>query len=513
MPPTTTLKALRQDIIKKLYAPKHPIVSATTSDSDATSVLKDSFLSPCAQDVDFLKAWIHIAEQPTKVDSGVNIGEDLDVTETVIDVASTGAFLVGDDIQVDSEIMGPISSITLNTNITVTRAIQGTTAAIHTSGADIYIIGPAVRETTRVTNSDFSGGASTLTITPALSGSLISGTDYELHYKYHPSFIEDRVNEILGNLETEYLIPLSIITDGDMESSGTTDWTASAAVGTAPTLSKDVAIVLHGRQALKILANADATNSYAKSAAVAVPPNTEVLVSADVYITSGDKAKITLAGSATSNGTFTAIDTAESIVSGWVHLEFTADTDSNEWIQLWLESPVASDVTYWDNAVVLPTNQSEITPPSEAEYAYDFGELFYFPLGTGLSGASDNNAYKIAEGGARTWSSYKIERDDTGVVPIRISVDKTPLTHALFIQADVDFVALTTDTATTLAPKELVVELALADIYDHMADEEEDARNLEAATILRVRAARTRRKMEGTYREFRPLKQNVAGTL
>lgn len=72
-------------------------------------------------------------------DSGVNTDEALDATETVIDVGDAEIFDINDLIQVDSEIMLVTARDISSTQetLTVTRAYFSTTAATHSTGADI----------------------------------------------------------------------------------------------------------------------------------------------------------------------------------------------------------------------------------------------------------------------------------------------------------------------------------------------------------------------------------------
>lgn len=502
-PPSSTFKALRQEYIEKLYKPRWPMVSTTTSDSDSYTVLKDTILAPAAQDVEFRKAWVLITEQPTKVDSGavINEGGTFSATDVTLTVDDGTLFLAGDGIQIEDEIL-TVTAIATH-DLTVVRGVQDTTAATHVDTTTIYIVGPAVGEVARVTTYSFTGSSSQLTLAPALTGSIVSGTDYEIHFKYHPDYAEDRINDILGNLETGYLIPLSIIVDGDMEDDPATNF----AVGGTETLANDTTYVRRGRQSLKVTAGAD--DDYAKStSATYLPGDTQVLCATDCYITAGDSAKIILYDETNSAD----IETAESDESGWVHLEFLATTPTtSEEVSLRLEAQTNGDVIYFDYAVLLPTSQAILTPPGEVEYAHDFGRLFYFPHGDGLAGSTNDNAYVVDQQPARHWSSYSLQRDDTGVLPTRLEVHKTPVTRPLFIEGDVDFAALSADTDTTVAPADLVVQLALADTYDDMADEEEEMGHTEAATLYRTNAMRTRVRMRNTYTDFRPVRTEVVG--
>lgn len=77
--------------------------------------------------------------------SSATLAEDLDASETGVDVSSGTAFEVGQTIRIDSEQMY-ISAISTNT-LTVTRGVNGTTAATHTNGAAISVYGyPVISE-------------------------------------------------------------------------------------------------------------------------------------------------------------------------------------------------------------------------------------------------------------------------------------------------------------------------------------------------------------------------------
>lgn len=72
-----------------------------------------------------------------RVTSSATLAEVLDTSETGVDVSSGTAFKVGQTVLIDSEQMF-ISAIATNT-LTVTRAVNGTTAATHANGAAIGV--------------------------------------------------------------------------------------------------------------------------------------------------------------------------------------------------------------------------------------------------------------------------------------------------------------------------------------------------------------------------------------
>lgn len=98
---------------------------------------------PCvARGVEIVGRWGFMDVLDT---STATLAEDLDASETGVDVTSGAVFTPGQVIEIDGERM-EISAISTNT-LTVERGINGTTAAAHTSGAAIRVAAfPGVAE-------------------------------------------------------------------------------------------------------------------------------------------------------------------------------------------------------------------------------------------------------------------------------------------------------------------------------------------------------------------------------
>ncbi|KKK80204.1 hypothetical protein LCGC14_2825830, partial [marine sediment metagenome] len=290
----------------------------------------------------------------TSTDSGSNTAEAVDATETEIDVDTSGAnFDLGDVIQIDGEIMGPISAIDQSgTDIVVARGIMGTTAVTHATSADINILTP-------------------------------------------------------------------------------TDWTASGTGGT-PALGIADTNVRHGRGSLVITNDGSTSVGLAKSASMNLPGGTVCIVAADVFITAGDKARLTFHDVTNSATIGTAMESDE---TGWVHLEnlFTVPATCEQ-VQVHLESQVAADITYWDYATVWPVSDKGIDLPLFLEYLFDIESMFFYPVGTGIAGSTNVNAYRINEGAPQLYAHYQRERDDTGVVSARFYVEGRRPTNALWLE-------------------------------------------------------------------------------
>ena len=503
--PSRSRANLRLDVLKRLDALAVPLSSSLTSDSDSRTLLNDTILSPVAQVEDFIGDWIYIRSQPTKIDSTTNTNEAVDASETAIDVVDGTVFTVGDGIQIDDEIMRFVSAA-VNT-ITVVRGIQGTTAATHSTATDIFLIGPAVGEIARVTDVTFSSTTSQLTISPAFSCSPVSGQAYERHRKAYPSVLNDRLDLILGLLRRNVFIPATLISDGDMQTSGVTSWTAATA-----TLTKDTtaASIRHGAQSLKIVATA--ANGQARSANVNLPSDTLCIVAADVYITSGDSAKLTFYDVTNS----AEIDTATAVGTGWVHLEFLATTPATcEIVQLRLESQANTDITFWDNAILWPVEDMEVELPSFLEQARDIQEIVYFPLGTGFSATGDSNAYRINEQSPQIWSHFDKQRDDTGAMPVRFYLKERSPEHPLWLVARKSYAAFAgatdalKDADTTVADRYVVANMTAASILDDSALEAIEREKKDLAAMLVAKADKLRADITDLAANMAPPKKKT----
>lgn len=112
---------------------------------------------------------------------GSTLAEVLDTTETGTDVASGTPFAVGNLIRIDNEI-GYVSAVVTNT-LTNTRGENGSTAATHDNGANVYIyqfmdeLKVAVMEITRLAYGRRFGQSNSNTQTITAAGIVLSPKD------------------------------------------------------------------------------------------------------------------------------------------------------------------------------------------------------------------------------------------------------------------------------------------------------------------------------------------------
>lgn len=381
-------------------------------------------------------------------------------------------------------------------------------------GAWLYICetvtsGALYGSTACVTNVNFSGTNSVLTFAPAMNLCPKDGTDYEIHRRFHPSILNQALDDVLDELEHPIVLPLSLAVGGDMEGTLTTDFAA----GGSATRAADTTYVLHGRQSLKVTAVADA--DYAYPAAIYLPGGTQVLVATDCYITPGDEAKLILYDETNS----AEIETAESAQSGWVHFEFIASLPATcEAVTIRLMAQNAGDIIYFDNAILLPTRARQVPYPSCLEFSDELLQVNHFERGQGLSATGDDFAYALNEKPMAFWCHGSLERDETAVVPYRVQLQKDRITRPLWVEGRVDYAEFDgatealLDADTTKAPKELVLPLAHAKVVEGLVWEAIEQGNSDRVAALEAKAAGLRDEAHGEFRGFARNRGIVRGT-
>lgn len=519
--PSRARQDLRLDVLKKLDPVSEPKTSSCTSDSDSLTVLIDTILAPASQAEDFVGDWIYVRSQAAAVDSATNINEggQFSATDVTLTVQDGTKFTVGDGIQFSATATaaGEICRITgISTHdLTLVRGIQSTTATTHEDADNVFIIGPAIGEIARVVNVDFSGTTSTLTLAPGFSASLVSGQEYERHRKVRPNIINDKLDVTLGLTRQNVLFPLSILTNGDMQDPSGADTNYTAII--TATLSNETSAtrVLHGKQSLKIDTGATG-NSGALSDGVPVKPGDIVLCAADVYSPNLSNPKLALWAGATTAGATNEVETAESDGTGWIHFEFVATIPATyELAKLLLYSENANEDLFFSTAILLPVNQTIFVPPANMEFPFDPKEVFFYPKGADLTGSANDNASKVFEGSPEHFCHFRVEKDDTGVVPMRIILDKTPINRPLWIRARAPYPAFAgatdalKDVDTTVAHKDVVVNMTAASIIDDLALDATEAEKPQLSEQLQIKALLLRNEISGLVASMTPPKKKI----
>lgn len=311
-----------------------------------------------------------------------------------------------------------------------------------------------VGEVSRITT--YAPSTGTLTVGRAFTNATTTTMTYGLYFGLPPTRkgiekpIDEYINQALRRLFYHRPFLLTLVTDGDMETSGVGSWTASSATRTKST---STGVVL-GKQALRV-ANSGA-NGYAQSASVSVNDNQTYNLCADVTIASGT-AVLELYDVTNS----ASIDTAQSDQLQtrrlWLQAKVPADCKQ---VAVRLKGTEASADVYWDNVSLLNTTSLEMPLPSWFDNADWLEKLEVWQVGATWI----DNAHAAIDS-MRRWevSWARVVEDREGVTPFKIVFSSYPLAGAHLIGTALSpFAELTADTDSTEADKDWVCAWALA---------------------------------------------------
>ena len=335
-----------------------------------------------------------------------------------------------------------------------------TTSAYH--GVWLFIAenpggGPAVGEVSRIlATGGFAPASGTVTVAPAFTAAVANSTDCLFYYSEHPTTHRDAINRVLRGLAYETYLPLTLVVDGDMEASGTTDWLTTGAA----TLSKIASPFIFGRQALQVVASGAAAG--ANTTVVPVIPRERLMASVPIRFSSGSSA-------VTVNllETVTATTIASAVISpnpgtGAVEQEARLQGSvpsggSFGRIQVLTNTGAA---TFAIGPVSLLSDQRDryTVATQIAERARDIKELFWLVEGPGTAQTNAFLAFR------EKWRpiSFAIETDErAGAGGARLTLRYTPPNAPVYMRVTKRFPELTAETDTTVAHRDVVVAGAM----------------------------------------------------
>ena len=194
------------------------------------------------------------------------------------------------------------------------------------------------------------------TVSPAWATNPTSTSEFSIFKRgLARDWLRDRINEALVKLRYLTIAPLTLVTDGDMETSGVGSWTASNATLTKVT---GASTLLRQTQSLRVL-NSGA-GGYGSTVPILCRSSQEWYVQVDV------RADVGTARLSAYDVTNSATITSETYAyRGWGRIAFTFTTPATcESINFILSGSGAADDTYWDNLIAYPTGITEIQLPS-----------------------------------------------------------------------------------------------------------------------------------------------------
>lgn len=375
--------------------------------------------------------------------------------------------------------------------------------------------GVPINTLNRVVYTDFSSATPTggiLRMLPAApSGTYVSGTNYEIHYKFSPTVIEDMLNEILENLRTEVNLPVTRISDGDMESSGTSSFSVSG----GGVLSKVTTPVFRTRQSLLIAfsaANEIMTSNF--TTRNGPKPNDSVLVEVMMHLDSVSEDVTVQLWDATNS---VLIDSGRANTLGWSVVKFIAQipaTCEQASVRILKNSTGATNV-YVAYISCFPINDRTFEFPDTFEWGEDFSEeVLFFQQGNAIDTTNSNNCFRVKEHTSRTLCMARLWKTTAANSGFQIELlGVGNLEVVPWVKGYVDYATLSADSTTTLAPEDLLVGLIYADLLEDWAQEDLDDGRTESYQAKMAKAMDVRKKYGPRSRHSWKDKGRVYGAL
>ena len=266
--------------------------------------------------------------------------------------------------------------------------------------------------------------------------------------------IQAAINHALRERRYEAIWPLTLVTDGDFETSGTSAW--GTAVNAALTKVATAGNLLRGAQAGRVL-NSSA-NGYLPSAAMTVVPGDTYYLEAKVRAAVGTATLI-----AYDNTNSATIDSEDWANLGWGKISFTFSLPSTcESLVIRLRGTGASDDCYWDDVILRRDGAREVSLP---DWVVDPGQVLDVYRGSGFSTGNDGfdedlysiKRYSVLPDAGNPLALYKIQTHSLVNGP-------------LWIRARKAFSELSADTDTTIMPRNWLVTAATYQLLERLVN-------------------------------------------
>ena len=274
--------------------------------------------------------------------------------------------------------------------------------------------------------------------------------EYEIWPDINPDAVDNYINDVLNSLIYEGFLPITLVSDGDMEDSGLTNWTS---VGSPTTDAKATSPFKVGRQAIHIVA--DAATEGRRSANIPVSPNKQFNVSVPVKVDVGS-AVVTffdVTGSAAIKTT-TVTDTAA------VEVRYTANSPADcEEVYIQVVSAASADDFFIGPISILQTDVERYSVDSSSiDFADDIIAAYELPLGPSAIKADTNLAF------TEPWQQVSITKRDAERDGLPITVEVDVVTRPIYMAVHNRYASMTDDKSATAtrADKLIIVNGALS---------------------------------------------------
>ena len=454
---TTTRKTLRQNIIKRLYRPRYPIVSVTTDISaDAGEIVDTALVGGDVFARGMRDAYVYIVEQVDSPATGPTYGE-----------------------------------------------------AKKLLGLESSAIWPVLTDFDQKPN---------------------TGTDYEIHYKFHPDVINDKIDRLLEELRVPTLIPLSILRNPDFSVT-----TSTRTVPTHWTLGANLAMLREVQDAVEeedFLFFGPNINKFTASGAdkdlttvFPTVPGKTYYVTVPILSSDGDKVTVTLESPASTvieTGSTSWGFSTDTFQHSVVHFAVTIPADQYS-ATLRIACENTDTVYYIPHVLVTPVGADQFNTPIHRDISLRDSQVITFPIGNIIEATDSAKNYMWLEGQPKLFSHTKqfpgfhgglrrisLETKATGVPMYLLGEESFPA-----FEADANETAAEKDAAVTWAPAKLIEYLAVQELLEEWAEAEDEQGNEIASARLYSRAKniKAEKVMPESRRIFSDVQAIIQGAL
>ena len=343
-------------------------------------------------------------------------------------------------------------------------------------GVNVYFV-PLAGDTgnliyaTRITRAGFTAASGTFAFAPSIGGTGWDATNARNIWfmrGYTRTDMLQAVNRVLASMFNDAYLPLTLITDGDMEASGVTGW--ADAVGT-PTQTKETSIVLTGMQSLKIVTTV--VDHAVTSASLPVTENETLVLWAPVKCTAGSL-RVSL-WNVTAGSEIHGVTINE---EAWTTPLFTYPVPDNcQNVAVRLVAKTAATTAYVDHVGLLSNMRSIYDLPSSIVDLSYLEDVQYLPRPYPSEASESYQGFTEC---LKPWPWTAELRDWRAVTSHRIGIG-APSLNPIFLRFKRALPALSADTDTTVGPELVIVEGALSELKKSLGQKRQDGFLLQQA--------------------------------
>lgn len=273
--------------------------------------------------------------------------------------------------------------------------------------------------------SDDAPGTGTITPAKAFPNSIQAGDTYEIYAALDPSMWNKAINAGLKRCQYVTKSPITLVTDGDMEATGTTSWAATNA-----TVAKSTSdTVSDGAQSL-VVTNTSLGGYVTQATSIPVTPGRSFRMWVDYRVVSSGNETAQIAVYDATHATFiqAAIspdqDAGKNTQGGMMQLAFSIPVGCVR-AQIRLIGSEATAVIAWDDLILVCTSQFRYSLPSWLTSRQQYATL------VNRTGSSPLE-YEYPDVG---WP-LNLEEDATALVAFRCNLPREALSRPVFLEGE-----------------------------------------------------------------------------